>query len=71
VLLVHTYSAPPRANDPPGQGPLKERHLLRPDEVPALLPEAGWDFLHRSQAFDEPGKAMIGFVARRRASVPG
>ena len=66
VLLVHAYSAPPKQGEPPGQGPQKAKYLLAPDEVEGLLPASEWDFLHRSQVFEQPGKAMIGFVARRR-----
>ena len=66
VLLVHTYSAPTKNKGPDGGGPQKARYLLSPREVEELLPSGDWEFLHRSQIFESPGKAMIGFVARRR-----
>ena len=67
AVVVHTYSASPHRGDPPGQGPLKERHLLKPEELADLLPDSKWEFLHRSPVFDQPGKTMIGFVAQRRS----
>jgi 2-polyprenyl-3-methyl-5-hydroxy-6-metoxy-1,4-benzoquinol methylase len=66
VVMVHTYSTPSTTKGPGGGGPQKARYLLSPGEVGELLPESAWEFLHRSQIFEHPGKAMIGFVARRR-----
>jgi len=66
VLMVHTYSTAETSKGPQGRGPQKARFLLSPDEAIELLPEEEWEFLHRSPVFESPGKAMIGFVARRR-----
>ena len=66
VLVVHTYSTAETQKGPPGRGPQKAKFLLSPAEALELLPEEDWEFLQRSPVFEHPGKAMIGFVARRR-----
>jgi SAM-dependent methyltransferase len=63
VLLVHTFTDREHA---PGRGPRRTRYLLAPREALKLLDARRWDLLHRSSAFHQPNKTMIGLVARLR-----